>query len=259
VAGIAHVLHAAQLRELADGKSFERGQRYHREGRVHRLTRAGKTIQATVAGQQPYEVKLWVTGDRIAYVCSCPVGDEGLFCKHCVAVALALIDESESAPEPEARPNVIVAPQRLPDDLSRSVFLAGSIDMGSAPPWQSELVEALADAPELTVLNPRRADWDDSWEQSVKDARFCEQVAWELEAMERADVIAMYFAPDSRAPVTLLELGLHARSGKLIVCCPEGFWRKGNVDMVCRRYGVHQVHDAEALERAIRARVGALS
>ena len=38
--------------------------------------------------------------------------------------------------------------------------------------------------------------------------------------------------------ITLLELGLFARSGKLRVCCPEPFWRKGNVDVVCARYGV---------------------
>ena len=34
------------------------------------------------------------------------------------------------------------------------------------------------------------------------------------------------------------ELGLYARSGKLKVCCPEGFWRRGNVEVVCRRYHV---------------------
>ncbi|HEY1379899.1 MAG TPA: nucleoside 2-deoxyribosyltransferase domain-containing protein, partial [Gemmataceae bacterium] len=54
----------------------------------------------------------------------------------------------------------------------------------------------------------------------------------------RADRIALYFAPDTRAPVTLLEFGLFARSGKLAVCCPDGYWRKGNVEVVCARYGV---------------------
>ena len=36
----------------------------------------------------------------------------------------------------------------------------------------------------------------------------------------------------ARAPITLLELGLFARSGKLIVCCPDGYWRKGNIEVV---------------------------
>jgi len=25
-----------------------------------------------------------------------------------------------------------------------------------------------------------------------------------------------------------------------MVCCPEGFWRKGNVDIVCQRFGIRQ-------------------
>jgi hypothetical protein len=45
------------------------------------------------------------------------------------------------------------------------------------------------------------------------------------------------------SPVTLLEMGLHARSKKLVVCCPDGFWRKGNVDIVCERYGIQQVEN----------------
>jgi hypothetical protein len=24
----------------------------------------------------------------------------------------------------------------------------------------------------------------------------------------------------------------------MLVCCPEGFWRKGNVDIVCEKYNV---------------------
>ena len=42
----------------------------------------------------------------------------------------------------------------------------------------------------------------------------------------------------SRGFSARVELGLFARSGKLRVCCPEPFWRKGNVDVVCARYGV---------------------
>ncbi len=70
-----------------------------------------------------------------------------------------------------------------------------------------------------------------------------------------AGVIAMYFAPRSRAPITLLELGLHAASGRLLVCCPPGFWRKGNVDIVCQRYGVPRVGDLDALVAAVRCRL----
>jgi hypothetical protein len=128
----------------------------------------------------------------------------------------------------------------------RSVFLAGSIEMGIAEPWQAAVEAALADVPGA-VLNPRRDDWDASWEQSISDPRFRGQVEWELDGLDRATVVAMYFAPDTRAPITLLELGLCARTGKVVVCCPPGYWRRGNVEVVCRRYGVPVVPDLAEL------------
>jgi hypothetical protein len=122
--------------------------------------------------------------------------------------------------------------------LERRVFLAGSIEMGTAEPWQAQVVSALSDAGDVVILNPRRADWDDSWEQRADDARFSEQVTWELDMLEAADLVVMYLAPDTKSPVSLLELGLCARSGKLTVCCPPGFWRRGNVEMVCERHRI---------------------
>src|SRR5580658_10474927 len=92
----------------------------------------------------------------------------------------------------------------------RTVFLAGSIEMGAAPAWQGAFARAFADRDDLTLLNPRRDDWDSSWRQRLDDTRFRGQVEWELEGQERADVITMYFAPETRAPITLLELGLFA-------------------------------------------------
>ncbi|MBY0233113.1 MAG: nucleoside 2-deoxyribosyltransferase domain-containing protein [Gemmataceae bacterium] len=138
----------------------------------------------------------------------------------------------------------------------RSVFLAGSIEMGRAEPWQAVAEQALADLP-VAILNPRRDEWDASWEQSMADARFAGQVAWELEALERASLIAMHFAPATQAPVTLLELGLWARSGKLLVSCPPGYWRRGNVEMVCDRYGAPLFSGLDDLLRAVSGRLGA--
>jgi len=139
-----------------------------------------------------------------------------------------------------------------------SVFLAGSIEMGRADDWQSTLSNALTETVNLTLLNPRREDWDASWKQSLDFAPFRQQVEWELDGLERADVIAMMLLPDTRAPISLLELGLFARSAKCIVCCPEGYWRKGNVDVVCARFGIEQVGSLDALARAIERRVAAV-
>jgi len=152
-------------------------------------------------------------------------------------------------------PSIFKPPTRLPDNMGASVFLAGSIEMGQAEQWQTVIEQALADTDAL-IFNPRRDEWDASWVQSIHNPIFREQVEWELSAQERATVIATYFAPSTKAPITLLELGLFARSGKLIVCCPDGFWRKGNVEVVCARYQVPLVEDLTALAEAVRSRLG---
>lgn len=132
-----------------------------------------------------------------------------------------------------------------------SVFLAGSIENGKAIEWQDFIITQLQSINKLTILNPRRSDWDSSWKQEIGNPQFYEQVSWELSAMENADVIAVYFAPDTKAPITLMELGLFAQSGKALVCCPEGFWRKGNVDIVCERFGIPMVPELSLLPKYI--------
>jgi hypothetical protein len=126
-----------------------------------------------------------------------------------------------------------------------AVFLAGSIEMGVAEHWQARLAEALRGYA-VVVLDPRRADWDASWRQSIDDPQFRTQVEWELAGLDRADVIAMWFDPATKSPITLLELGLHARGGKLVIGCPHGFWRRGNLEIVAQRYAIplHATWDA---------------
>src|SRR5687768_10220184 len=109
---------------------------------------------------------------------------------------------------------IVKPPAPLPwQDPQPKVFLAGSIEMGRAEPWQQVLEQYLADA-HCLILNPRREEWDESWVQSIDNAQLREQVEWELAAQEQADLIALYFSPGTQAPITLLELGLFARSGK---------------------------------------------
>ncbi len=64
------------------------------------------------------------------------------------------------------------------------------------------------------------------------------QVGWELGHLEKADFILMNFLPGSQSPITLLELGLFARSGKLHVVCPKEYYRYDNVRITCGRYSV---------------------
>ncbi len=138
-----------------------------------------------------------------------------------------------------------------------TVFLAGSIEMGAAEDWQTRAERSLGDL-DVVLLNPRRDDWDASWVQSIDNPQFREQVEWELAGLEHAAVVAMYFAPGTKAPITLLELGLCARGGKLVVCCPEGYWRRGNVEVVCARYGAPLLPTLDELLAEVRRRVAAV-
>ena len=122
-------------------------------------------------------------------------------------------------------------------DGAMSIFLGGSIEMGKAVNWQQQVADSLKDF-NVLLLNPRRDDWDSSWTQSIDNHQFNQQVTWELDAQDHADLIVYYFDPKTQSPITLMELGLYASSGKVLVCCPEGFWRKGNIEMVCDRYGI---------------------
>lgn len=154
-----------------------------------------------------------------------------------------------------AQPVLVTSPTPVPARHDRPrVFLGGSIDMGSAPDWQADMIKALA-AQRVVILNPRRADWNKAWRPDADDPHFREQVQWELGALDSADIIVLYLSPGSQSPVSLLEMGLHARSGKLIVYCPNGYWRKGNVDITAAKYDVEQVSSIDSLVAATKARI----
>lgn len=129
------------------------------------------------------------------------------------------------------------APNKIPKHIRNGVFLAGSIEMGTAENWQEKTEQELAKRM-IPVFNPRRDDWDSSWVQSINNPSFRRQVEWELNALDQAYRIILYLSPGTKSPISLLELGLFAQSGKLLVCCPESFWRRGNVEIVCLRYEV---------------------
>lgn len=147
---------------------------------------------------------------------------------------------------------VLKAPELYEQDERMAIFLGGAIDMGAAENWQDRLTKDLSDYQELVILNPRRDDWDSSWKQDpTPGTQFYEQVEWELECQEQADVNIYYFTADSKAPITLLELGLF-NDDNVVVCCPKEFYRYGNVKMVCERYGINMVETYDELLKLLR-------
>ena len=89
---LAALLDITAVVALAGPRSFERGVDYQAQGRVGALTVSDDAIDATVIGTDPYSVRIAAQNGRIISFCSCPMGDAGAFCKHCVALALAWIE-----------------------------------------------------------------------------------------------------------------------------------------------------------------------
>ena len=134
-------------------------------------------------------------------------------------------------------------PEEINDCTSKTIFLAGSIEMGKAVDWQSALIGDITKqsvSKDVFILNPRRPDWKNWSDLSVDNPEFVEQVEWELRGLRLANIIVMFFAENTISPISLLEFGLNAESGKLVVYCEKGYSRKGNVDIVCRTYGITQ-------------------
>ena len=134
----------ADLRAAAGPRSFERGLRYL--DAVAGLETVGSRVIATVRGSEDYLVVLTLGGSRAGSArlkgeCDCPYGQEGFFCKHCVAVGLTVARSAAGGPSPAvARGAASVPAQRArsrarPSDLeswlsslSRAELLALVID-----------------------------------------------------------------------------------------------------------------------------------
>ena len=121
------------------------------------------------------------------------------------------------------------------------LFLAGTIDMGNSEDWQDKFVKSISQMkhpygknPDYFVLyNPRR---DEHFGDDPKEFEY--QVNWELDHLEACDRIVMCILGTSKSPISLMELGLFARTIKLHVICEPNFYRHENVRIVCERYQI---------------------
>lgn len=129
----------------AGERAFARGAAYFESGAVIDLVVSDETINARVEGGQEYAIQLWDEDGALGYFCTCPVGDDGVFCKHAVATRLAWLARGKNAPS--ARPGK--------DDLA-----AIREWLGGAPREQlAELLleQAVNDAGLRSRLNARAA------------------------------------------------------------------------------------------------------
>lgn len=136
---------------------------------------------------------------------------------------------------------VYTAPEILDFPIKErlSIFLAGSIEQDKAQQWQQQVIGQLSHL-RVAIFNPRRHAWNASLEQSTANRDFVDQVNWELDRISSTDVVFFYFQPGTQSPISLAELGLvlgrnqQAKLQEVFVVCPNGFWRKGNVDIMAQ-------------------------
>ena len=125
---------------------------------------------------------------------------------------------------------IVITPET---EKFKSIFLAGTIDNGDSIDWQKKLIEKFKDS-DIKIYNPRREHWDKK--ASKEDLEY--QIKWEQEHLDNADSIVMCLLDDSKSPISLLELGLYAQSGRLMVFCNPSFYRYTNVKLTCQKYDI---------------------
>lgn len=82
-----------RLQSLTSATTFARGAAYYEQGRVIAHTITDIQLNATVQGNQLYQVQFWLRGGVLYFSCTCPFAVEGACCKHCVAAGLQWIEQ----------------------------------------------------------------------------------------------------------------------------------------------------------------------
>lgn len=121
--------------------------------------------------------------------------------------------------------------------LPVNIFLGGTIDNGDSFNHQDALISELKKSETkhpLCIYNPRRSEWPSADAHDEID----KQINWELFHLEKSNLIVMNILANSKSPISLMEIGLFAKEGKLMVFCPKTFYRYDNVRVVCNRYNV---------------------
>jgi hypothetical protein len=153
--------------------------------------------------------------------------------------------------EPSQKCQIVCAPSEELCSGTKSVFLAGTTSKVDKMDWRETISASLSELP-ITIFNPYRTDWDSTWREEIDFAPYREQVLWELDKQTKATLVVVYFHPATQAPVSLLEFGLSAHiPDEVIAVCPKGFWKRGNIQIVCQKYGIELLNDIDELHPAI--------
>jgi hypothetical protein len=124
----------------------------------------------------------------------------------------------------------VIAPNKIEVSSKKELFLAGPIQ--GAYDWQQKITADLKNY-DVVIANPRRKVIDKSFDHD-------EQVEWETEYLNRADMIIFYLAAEtekikgrSYAQTTRFELGewcARSQNKKILVCIEDEFTGKRYIE-----------------------------
>jgi uncharacterized Zn finger protein len=284
---LASLLDRRSLRRLAGDVTFDRGAVYSSEGRVGDLVIEGDRLLASVSGRKRYRVRLWPERDGLGHSCTCPVGEEGLMCKHCVAVGLAwrtkpAVRVDATVAEIRARldelpreglTELLLEQALLDDGLRRRLLLAEPdaslgrvVDAGEAgaqpsPAAAEEEVDAPAQAERAFDAKPGRENYRRLREHAGLAADWPERRERALDRLRAADDEA-----DRRSEGWLPPAGRTEVVGALLdEGDVEGAWREARehgcaqdlwLEVTARREADHPAEALSAYQEAVERALG---
>ena len=68
-------------------------------------------------------------------------------------------------------------------------------------------------------------------------------------------MIALYLYPGTISLISLIELGLFIKTKKIVICYPDGFYRKGNVQVIYNKYNIKLVKTLNKLVEEVKDKI----
>ncbi|WP_055447706.1 nucleoside 2-deoxyribosyltransferase domain-containing protein [Lacinutrix mariniflava] len=117
----------------------------------------------------------------------------------------------------------------LKEERKKYYFLAGSMDFNESNSWRQKIMQEMKHL--VHFLDATRIEHND-----FSDSQMKEHIEWELDALIISDKIILNFKEDSKSPISILELGMYVKSSKLVVVCPNKFYQRRYINVLCNKY-----------------------
>jgi tetratricopeptide (TPR) repeat protein len=205
------------LGDLAGDKVLARGQAYFRDGSVEILSLERSRVLARVAGTRDYRTVLTGQGTAIGGECSCPAFERDGFCKHMVAVALA-VNAAPGSGAAEGAGTITQIRDYLKDkDVDALVKMI--VDLAEEDPALYRKLEIAAAARETDgkVLEKRLRKAIDSATRTRGFIDYGQAPSWAADVDAVLDALAE-LAPGPHAPVVI---GLADVAASRVECALE--------------------------------------